>query len=132
MIVACQTCGLRFEDYYRSTLCPHDAFAANDGNNVFSIHDDAYLENNTMLEPQTLTAEYMKQIAKEASRLKEVLKSTGPEGVIAICRELVEAAEDVDALREWPKENLAILLDLATVKFYELIYELEKEHIESN
>ena len=44
MIVGCDSCGARFEDTYRSTVCPHSAFPANDGNNVFTIHEDSYLE----------------------------------------------------------------------------------------
>jgi hypothetical protein len=43
MIVQCDTCKKYFEDEYRSTLCPHVAFLANDGNNNFSINDDAYI-----------------------------------------------------------------------------------------
>jgi predicted nucleic acid-binding Zn-ribbon protein len=44
MIVQCDKCGTRFEDVYRSTLCPHAAFPANDGNNVFTVHEDSYIE----------------------------------------------------------------------------------------
>lgn len=43
MIVQCEQCGFYFEDNFRSTICPHGAFPANDGNNNFSVHDGAYL-----------------------------------------------------------------------------------------
>jgi len=43
MITRCDVCLMYFEDVYRSTICPHAAFAANDGDNYFSVHDDAYL-----------------------------------------------------------------------------------------
>ena len=45
MVVQCSDCKKWFEDVYRSTICPHDAFLANDGQNNFSVHDDAYLSN---------------------------------------------------------------------------------------
>jgi hypothetical protein len=32
-----------FDDEYRTTICPHEAFAANDGKNNFRVHEDAYL-----------------------------------------------------------------------------------------
>jgi len=44
MIVQCDKCNLYFEDCLRSTLCPHRAFPANDGNNNFAVHEDAYLD----------------------------------------------------------------------------------------
>lgn len=47
MIVNCVTCGAEFEDVYRSWTCPHNAFLANDGNNNFSVHEEAHL--NTAL-----------------------------------------------------------------------------------
>ena len=31
------------DDPVARTVCPHDAFPANDGNNVFVVHDEAYL-----------------------------------------------------------------------------------------
>jgi hypothetical protein len=43
MIVRCPCCERYFEDVYRSTACPHDAFPANDGENNFAVHDDSYL-----------------------------------------------------------------------------------------
>ena len=45
MIVQCDRCDTKFEDEYRSTLCPHNAFAANDDNNVFTVHNDAYINS---------------------------------------------------------------------------------------
>lgn len=44
MIVSCQHgCGRRFDDEFRSTLCPHDTFAANDGRNRFAHHPESYI-----------------------------------------------------------------------------------------
>jgi hypothetical protein len=34
---------MAFEDKYRSTICPHDTFAANDGKNNFAHHPEAFL-----------------------------------------------------------------------------------------
>ncbi len=45
MIVQCKICRMYLEDEFRSVLCPHTAFAANDGSNNFSVHDDAYLSD---------------------------------------------------------------------------------------
>lgn len=53
MIVLCFKCGMHFEDQFRTTICPHEAFPANDGNNNFKMHDDAYLS----LEPPKDTHE---------------------------------------------------------------------------
>ena len=43
MIRKCDTCPMYYDDEYRLTYCPHDAFAANDGKNNFAVHEDAYL-----------------------------------------------------------------------------------------
>lgn len=45
MVVKCEGCGKWFEDVFRSTICPHDAFPANMGDNTFEIHDEAYLSD---------------------------------------------------------------------------------------
>ena len=42
--MVCDDCNMAFEDVYRSTLCPHDTFAANDGHNNFAHHPEAYLK----------------------------------------------------------------------------------------
>jgi hypothetical protein len=45
MIVTCtRGCGKRFDDEYRTTICPHETFSANDGHNNFAHHPEAYLE----------------------------------------------------------------------------------------
>ncbi len=33
------------DDEFRTTVCPHEAFAANDGKNNFKVHNDAYLSS---------------------------------------------------------------------------------------
>lgn len=49
MIDKCPICERWYEDEYRSKLCPHKAFPANDGNNKFGIHEDAYLADEAPL-----------------------------------------------------------------------------------
>lgn len=44
MIVRCDKCNLKFDDEFRTTICPHETFAANDGRNNFKHHEDSYLE----------------------------------------------------------------------------------------
>lgn len=44
MIVMCEECGKRFDDEYRTTICPHDTFAANDGRNNFAHQPSSFLE----------------------------------------------------------------------------------------
>lgn len=51
MIVRCKQCQMYFEDCYRSTICPHDPFPANDGNNNFEVHNDAYLSPEPCMDP---------------------------------------------------------------------------------
>ena len=45
MIVKCQKCNRYFDDEFRTTICPHNAFSANDGNNNFEVHHDSYLSD---------------------------------------------------------------------------------------
>lgn len=39
----CESCNWTYDDEFRSTICPHDTFAANDGNNNFAHHPDSVL-----------------------------------------------------------------------------------------
>lgn len=41
MKTKCQTCWTEYDDEFRSTLCPHPAFLANDGNNEFLVHSSS-------------------------------------------------------------------------------------------
>ena len=43
MIVLCDGCGMWYDDEYRWTICPHQTFAANNGNNNFVHNDQAYI-----------------------------------------------------------------------------------------
>lgn len=43
MIVQCDRCGAGFDDEYRTYICPHRAFPANDRCNNFVIHEEAHL-----------------------------------------------------------------------------------------
>ncbi len=44
MIIKCSECGRRFDDEFRTTICPHETFSANDGANNFMHHPESYLE----------------------------------------------------------------------------------------
>lgn len=44
MIVTCPKCLARYDDVYRWTYCPHDTFAANDGQNSFAHHPESFYE----------------------------------------------------------------------------------------
>ena len=46
MIVKCEQCSKEFDDEFRSTLCPHETFAANDGRNQFQHHPKAFLSSD--------------------------------------------------------------------------------------
>lgn len=41
MIVICKKCNSQYDDEFRLTTCPHNAFPANDGKNNFKIHDES-------------------------------------------------------------------------------------------
>lgn len=43
MIIQCSACHQFFDDEFRSTLCPHETFPANDGCNRFAHHPESYL-----------------------------------------------------------------------------------------
>lgn len=43
MIVQCGDCSMFYDDVYRTTVCPHETFAANDGHNNFAHHPESYL-----------------------------------------------------------------------------------------
>lgn len=43
MVVKCETCCWQFDDEFRSYVCPHYTFPANDGNNIFKHHRDSTL-----------------------------------------------------------------------------------------
>jgi hypothetical protein len=45
MTVICKKCGALFDDEFRWTFCPHETFAANDGQNNFRHHPEAYLKS---------------------------------------------------------------------------------------
>lgn len=43
MIAHCKMCGMYFDDQFRNTICPHEAFPANDGQNNFAVNAKSYL-----------------------------------------------------------------------------------------
>ena len=64
MIVQCGDCGMWFEDVFRSTVCPHEAFPANDGNNNFSRHWDSYLSHRSPEHDRKRRAEIDKTLGR--------------------------------------------------------------------
>jgi len=46
-------CGARFDDEFRTTVCPHETFAANDGRNNFAHHPESVLTPGTASASQT-------------------------------------------------------------------------------
>lgn len=55
MIKKCLTCAVYYDDEYRLTICPHEAFLANDGTNNFTVHEDSYLSCQPPSEIKQLT-----------------------------------------------------------------------------
>ncbi len=43
MILTCEACHYHFDDKFRTTICPHEPFAANDGRNNFAHHPESFL-----------------------------------------------------------------------------------------
>jgi hypothetical protein len=43
MIVQCEKCQKYFDDQFRWTICPHETFSANDGQNNFAHHPESFL-----------------------------------------------------------------------------------------
>jgi hypothetical protein len=50
MIILCPVCLSEFDDEFRSTLCPHATFPANDGRNNHKHHPKAYLSSDPSTE----------------------------------------------------------------------------------
>jgi hypothetical protein len=46
MIIRCRECEKYFDDEYRTTICPHETFPANDGENRFAHHPESYLSSS--------------------------------------------------------------------------------------
>jgi len=46
MIVKCDNCTLYYDDEFRTTICPHETFMANDGKNNFKYYINSYIGNN--------------------------------------------------------------------------------------
>lgn len=43
MIIKCEHCSKFYDDQFRSTVCPHDTFSANDGQNNFRHYPESWL-----------------------------------------------------------------------------------------
>lgn len=46
MIVKCQKCKASYDDAFRVTICPHNTFLANDGDNNFNHHPKSYISTD--------------------------------------------------------------------------------------
>lgn len=66
MIVKCQKCAKRFDDEFRTTICPHDTFAANDGYNNFAHHPDSYLESDAEQRAASNASDVERALADES------------------------------------------------------------------
>lgn len=80
MIKQCHTCSVYYDDEYRSTICPHDAFPANDGMNNFAVHDRAYLSPKSPKQCRQDIVRRMQEAAlynnaEEYQRLKDELSA---------------------------------------------------------
>jgi hypothetical protein len=53
MIVLCPDCHAWFDDEFRTWVCPHDTFAANDGQNHFAHHPESVLEPEPLQQRRT-------------------------------------------------------------------------------
>lgn len=51
MIVKCEQCQAEYDDEFRDTGCPHGTFLANNGNNTFREHPQAYLSTDPRTSP---------------------------------------------------------------------------------
>lgn len=63
MIQTCDVCDTKYDDEFRSTLCPHAAFFSNDGENNFLIRDDSFVEPRTI--PVFLSREEIDRIQQD-------------------------------------------------------------------
>ena len=57
MRLQCAKCEWWFDDEFRDTYCPHEAFPANDGRNNFAKHHEAYLVPPTTVRLSVALAE---------------------------------------------------------------------------
>lgn len=81
MIIYCPNCPMKFDDEYRSTICPHHTFPANDGRNNFAHHPEALLTEKKM--PEVLLD--MARTAVEAtSSIRTAAVSIGPKAVVPL------------------------------------------------
>lgn len=47
----CTHCDTRYDDEFRSTICPHETFAANDGHNNFAHHPESFFHREAVVCP---------------------------------------------------------------------------------
>ena len=66
MIVQCQ-CLMYFDDEFRSTICPHETFSANDGKNNFQHYPRSYLSPRPPSDRLTEALGLLRLIAESAS-----------------------------------------------------------------
>ena len=81
MIVRCSACLLKFDDEFRSTVCSHEPFPANDGTNNFVIHYEAVL-----IPPRTIPPE---KVLKHLQILLSFDRPAAKERIVNECRDFL-------------------------------------------
>jgi hypothetical protein len=76
VIILCSECHRRFDDQFRWTICPHQTFAANDGQNNFAHHPESF---RSAEEAPRTDADRLRFIARVNPTLSSLmLNSPGP------------------------------------------------------
>ena len=98
MIVLCDDCGLYFEDVYRSTVCPHNAFPANDGHNNFTVHEEAFRMHKTYAyhKPSSAGLEKIAELRQAFSALHDLIEQLAPQS-----REKAVAFTNLETTAMW-------------------------------
>jgi hypothetical protein len=65
VIVGCPKCKRKFDDEFRTTICPHPTFAANDGKNNLKHHKDSYISPELDTALDEFVADRPKSIIKD-------------------------------------------------------------------
>lgn len=61
MIVKCPSCPKFFDDQFRTTICPHDTFSANDGWNNFKHYPESWLADS---EPKRTVTDMLVEVSE--------------------------------------------------------------------
>lgn len=80
MIALCRTCRAAYDDEYRTTICPHETFAANDGQNNFAHHPESYISKETYLKLKYPPTEMYQP---RVDRLRKLIDQQAPPIIVA-------------------------------------------------